>query len=153
MIQRRSLSLAVLALSGAAILAGPALAQNLDAIKTRQELMKDNGKAAKEAGAILKGEAEFSADKATEIFTRMHDIAVKFGDHFPEDSKTGGDTEAAPAIWEKPAEFEAALVKYQDDTQAAIDAAPQDVDAFKQAFGQVAQNCKGCHEDFRIDKD
>ena len=80
MIQRRSLSLAVLALSGAAILAGPALAQNLDAIKTRQELMKDNGKAAKEAGAILKGEAEFSADKATEIFTRMHDIAVKFGD-------------------------------------------------------------------------
>ena len=67
--------------------------------------------------------------------------------------KTGGDTEAAPAIWEKPAEFEAALVKYQDDTQAAIDAAPQDVDAFKQAFGQVAQDCKGCHEDFRIDKD
>ncbi|ORE91468.1 cytochrome c [Aurantimonas sp. 22II-16-19i] len=153
MIQRRSLSLAVLVLSAAAHLAGPALAQNLDAIKTRQALMKDNGKAAGEAGAILKGEAEFSPDKATAIFTRMHDVAVKFGDHFPEDSKTGGETEAAPAIWEEPEEFEAALVKYQEDTQAAIDSAPQDVAAFQQAFGQVAQNCRGCHEDFRIDTD
>ena len=112
-----------------------------------------NSKAAKAAGAILKGEAEFSPDKATEIFTQMHEISVKFGDYFPEDSKTGGKTEAAPAIWEKPEAFKAALAKYQEDTQAAVDAAPQDVDTFKQAFGMVAQNCKGCHEDFRIDTD
>ncbi|MCE7029073.1 c-type cytochrome [Jiella avicenniae] len=149
----RPLGLAVLALCGAALVAGPALAQNLEAIKARQELMEDNGKAAKAAGAILKGEAEFSAEKATEIFTQMHEVSVKFGDYFPEDSKTGGKTEAAPAIWEKPDEFEAALAKYQEDTKAAMDAAPQDVDAFKQAFGKVAQNCKGCHEDFRIDDD
>ena len=153
MTNRRPFSLAVLALCGAAVLAVPALAQNLDAIEKRQQLMKDNGKAAKAAGAILKGEAEFSPDKATEIFTQMHEISVKFGDYFPEDSKTGGKTEAAPAIWEKPEAFKAALAKYQEDTQAAVDAAPQDVDTFKQTFGMVAQNCKGCHEDFRIDTD
>ena len=149
---KRPFSLAILALSGAALLAVPAVAQNLDAIKARQQLMKDNGKVTKAGGAILKGEAEFSAEKATEIFTSMHDVAMKFGDYFPEDSKTGGKTEAAPAIWEKPEEFKAALVKYQEDTQAALDAAPQDVDGFKQAFGKVAQNCKGCHEEFRVDK-
>lgn len=148
---KRPFRLAVLALAGAAVLAVPATAQNLDAIKARQQLMKENGDATKAGGAILKGEAEFSAEKAAEIFSQMHEVAVKFGDYFPEDSKTGGDTEAAPAIWEQPEEFEAALVKYQEDTQAAIDAAPQDIDAFKQQFGMVAQNCKGCHEDFRID--
>ena len=150
MTERRPFSLAILAFSSAAILAGPAIAQNLDAIKARQELMEDNGKAAKAAGAILKGEAEFSPAKATEIFTQMHDIAMKFGDYFPEDSKTGGKTEAAPAIWQKPDEFKADLIKYQEDTKAAMDAAPQDADAFKVAFGKVAQNCKGCHEEFRV---
>ncbi|MBP0616384.1 c-type cytochrome [Jiella mangrovi] len=152
MIDKRPFSLAVLALSGAAVLAVPAIAQNLDAIEKRQQLMKDNGKATKAGGAILKGEAEFSPAKAEEIFGQMHEIAMEFGDYFPEDSKTGGKTEAAPAIWEKPEEFKAALVKYQEDTQAAIDAAPQDLDAFKQQFGKVAQNCKGCHEEFRVDK-
>ena len=153
MTDKRPFRRLVLALAGAAVLAGPAIAQNLDAIKTRQQLMEDNGDATKAGGAILKGEAEFSAEKAQEIFSQMHDVAMKFGDYFPEDSKTGGKTEAAPAIWERPEEFDAALVKYQEDTQAALDAAPQDADAFKQAFGMVTQNCKGCHEDFRIDKD
>ncbi|WAP67063.1 c-type cytochrome [Jiella pelagia] len=153
MTDKRPFRRLVLALAGAAVLAGPAIAQNLDAIKMRQQLMEDNGDATKAGGAILKGEAEFSAEKAQEIFSQMHDVAMKFGDYFPEDSKTGGKTEAAPAIWERPEEFDAALVKYQEDTQAALDAAPQDADAFKQAFGMVTQNCKGCHEDFRIDKD
>ncbi len=151
MTDRRPFRPLVLALAGAAILAAPAIAQNLDAIKMRQQLMEENGDAAKAGGAILKGQAEFSPAKAEEIFSHMHEVAMKFGDYFPEDSKTGGKTEAAPAIWEKPDEFKAALVKYQNDTQAALDAAPQDVDAFKQAFGMVAQNCKGCHEEFRID--
>lgn len=152
MTDSRPFSLAVLAVCGAAAFAIPAIAQNLDAIKARQDLMEENGKATKAGAQILKGQAEFSADKATEIFTKMHEVAMKFGDYFPEDSKTGGKTEAAPAIWEKPDEFKAALVKYQEDTQAALDAAPQDVDAFKQQFGKVTQNCKGCHEDFRLDK-
>ncbi|MAY27786.1 MAG: cytochrome C554 [Aurantimonas sp.] len=131
----------------------PAFAQNVEPIEARQALMEDNGDSAKAGGAMLKGEAPFDAAKVAAIFTEMHDVAMKFGDYFPEDSKTGNDTEAAPAIWEKPDEFEAALVKFQEDTQAAIDAAPQDMESFKQAFGMVTQNCKGCHEEFRIDKD
>ena len=145
--------ISALSLGCATLVALPAIAQNLDAIKKRQELMKENGKAAKAGGAMAKGEAEFSAEKANEVFTSMHEIAMDFGNHFPEDSKTGGKTEAAPAIWEKPDAFQAALVKYQNDTQAAIDAAPQDVASFRQQFGMVAQNCKSCHEEFRIAKD
>ncbi|MBO0902963.1 c-type cytochrome [Jiella sonneratiae] len=151
MTDKRPFRFAVLAVAAATIVAVPAVAANLDAIKARQELMKKNGKATKAGAMILKGEAKFSPDKATEIFTEMHEVAMKFGDYFPEDSKEGGKTEAAPAIWQKPDDFKAALVKYQEDTKAALDAAPKDEDAFKQQFGMVTQNCKNCHEKFRLD--
>ena len=152
--QARFLTVAVALSTLAASLAVlPAGAQNTAPIKQRQELMKENGRSAKSAGEMIKGEAAFDPAKAATIFTEMHDVAMEFGDHFPEDSKTGEETEAAPAIWERPAEFEAALVKFQQDTQTAMDAAPQELDAFRQAFGSVAENCKGCHEEFRLDKD
>ena len=131
----------------------PAAAQDAaNPIDQRQKLMKQNGKDAKAAGQMLKGEADFDPAKAATIFTEMHDVSMKFGDLFPEDSKTGGDTEAAPAIWDKPDAFKAALVKFQTDTKAAMDASPQTLDAFKQQFGMVAENCKSCHEEFRVKK-
>ena len=123
------------------------------AIEKRQELMKSAGRATKAAGQMVKGETAWDADAAAAAMQTLVDVGTQFPTLFPADSKTGNDTEAAPAIWEKPDEFEAALVKFQEDTQAAIDAAPQDMESFKQAFGMVTQNCKGCHEEFRIDKD
>lgn len=132
----------------------PAEAQDAsDPIDQRQKLMKQNGKDAKAAGQMIKGEAAFDPAMAQRIFTGMHEVALTFGDYFPEDSRTGGDTEAAPAIWSKPDEFQAALTKFRTDTRTAMDAAPQTLDAFKQQFGMVAENCKGCHEEFRVKKD
>lgn len=152
--QARFLTVAVaLSTLGASLAVLPAGAQNTDPIKQRQELMKENGRSAKAAGEMIKGEAAFDPATAATIFTEMHDVAMEFGDYFPDDSKTGEDTEAAPAIWERPDEFQAALVKFQEDTQAAVDAAPQDIEGFRQAFGSVAENCRSCHEEFRIDED
>ncbi|MBO0662332.1 cytochrome c [Jiella sp. MQZ9-1] len=148
----RPFTFAPLVVAIAAIFAVPAIAANLDAIKERQHLMKENGKATKAGAAMLKGQAEFSPDKAKEVFTQMHEVAMKFGDYFPEDSKTGNKTEAAPAIWNKPDAFKAELMKYQKDTQAALDANPQDLKAFGQSFAMVTKNCKGCHQEFRVDK-
>ncbi|MEC5291636.1 cytochrome c [Aurantimonas sp. C2-6-R+9] len=150
--QIRTLAL-VLATTTAAAFALPAVAQNAEPIKQRQELMEGNGKAAKLSGQMLKGEAEFDPTKAAEAFQAFHQAAEKFGSLFPEDSKTGEETEAAPAIWEKPEEFQAAVAKFEKDAATAIAADPQDIDAFKQSFAMVAENCKGCHEDFRIKKE
>ncbi|SJZ80714.1 c-type cytochrome [Consotaella salsifontis] len=141
-----------LALAAAVATCGVAYAQNEAVIKERQELMKHNGAAAKAASGFIRGTTPYDAAKGMEILTTLQDTAEKFGTLFPEDSKTGGDTEAAPAIWEKPDEFKAALAKYKADTDKAVAAAPQDVDSFKVAFGMVASNCKSCHEEFRIDK-
>ncbi len=127
----------------------PAVAQNTDVIAERQQLMKNNGKAARAANALIKGEEPYDAAKATEILQTLKADGEKFGTLFPEDSKTGGNTEASPAIWEKPAEFEAANAKFVADAQAAIDAKPADAEAFKTAFAGVATNCQSCHQQFR----
>lgn len=133
-------------------MASAAFAQPADPIATRQALMKQNGKDIGAAMKMIKGEEPFDAAKALAIFTSMNSVAMKFGNHFPATSKTGGETEASPAIWDKPAEFKAANVKFQNDTKAAMAAKPATLDAFKASFGPVAGNCKSCHESFRIKK-
>jgi cytochrome c556 len=148
-----TIGLSALLLAAVAVpLAVPALAQNVDAVKARQAAMKTIGKSAKTAGGYIKGETEFDAAKATELFVTMKDSAVTFSKNFPEDSKTGNDTEASPAIWEKPDEFKAKLAKFEGDLDAAIAAKPATLDAFKASFGTVSQNCKSCHQEFRVDK-
>ena len=135
----------------ATVLAAPAVAQT-DPIAARQALMKQAGKNAKAGGEMLKGAVPFDATAAQGILAAFADTAAKFGNHFPKGSETGGDTEAAPAIWAKPAEFKAALAKFQADTTAAVAAKPATLQAFGQQFGAVTANCKSCHEAFRIKK-
>ncbi len=135
----------------ATALAAPAFAQ-ADPIAARQALMKGNGKDTKAGAGMLKGEVPFDAAAGQAIFARMNDVAGKFGNYFPKGSETGGDTEASPAIWAKPADFKAALVKFQADTAAAMAAKPATQADFGKQFGAVTANCKSCHEAFRIKK-
>jgi cytochrome c556 len=135
----------------AASVVTPALAQPGEAVAKRQKLMDQNGADAKLGGQMLKGEVPFDAGKAQAIFTNMHGVAKTFGKHFPPGS-VGGKSEAAPSVWEKPAEFKAALTKFQQDTATAMAAKVTTKEAFGQQFGAVASNCKSCHEAFRIKK-
>ncbi len=127
-----------------AVMAGP--------LEERQAIMKANGKAAKMGGSMLKGETPFDAATAAKVLADLAAGAKPFGTHFPANSKTGGDTEAAPAIWDKPADWKAALAKYEKDSAAAAAMKPTDVASFGKAFGMVTANCKSCHEAFRIKK-
>ena len=130
----------------------PAFAQGAGPVASRQALMKQNGKDAKAGGEMLKGVTPFDAAKAEMIFADMRTVAGKFGTYVPKGSETGGDTEAAPAIWAKPAAFKAALAKFQQDTAAAVAAKPATLAAFGQQFSAVTANCKSCHEAFRVKK-
>ncbi len=136
----------------AAAVVAPVVAQPSGPIAQRQALMKQNGKDTKAGFAMVKGDAPYDAAKALMIFSGMHDVASKYGALFPKGSETGGDTEAAPAIWTKPAEFKAAVAKFEADTKKAMDAKPATLDAFKPLLISVTANCKSCHEAFRVDK-
>jgi cytochrome c556 len=127
-----------------------ALAQQ-DPIAARRALMKKNGDEAKIGTQFMKGEAPFDLAKAKAIFAAYQDAASKAPNLFPDNSKTGGDTAALPAIWEKKADFDAKLKKLGDD---AKDAATKVTDeaSFKAVFPTVQKNCGGCHETFRKKK-
>jgi cytochrome c556 len=146
MIIRTMLAVSVLAVGITAV-----LAQGADPIKARKALMKANGDQAKIGAAMAKGEAPFDAAKAKAIFVQFQDAAAKMPALFPDNSKTGEDTAALPAVWEKKADFDAKFKKFGEDAKAA-EASATDLDSFKAAFATVGKNCGGCHETYRAKK-
>lgn len=75
-------------------------------------------------------------------------------DHlFPAGSNVG-ESEALPAIWEKPEEFAGAIAKAQEATAAFVTAAESgDPDTIGMAFRNVGMACRGCHDNFRVAHD
>ena len=123
-----------------------------DPISTRKAIMKSVGAAAGAGGGMLKGEIPFNPAVANLALRTMDAAASTFGDYFPDGSQSGMDTEASPKIWEDMAGFDAKVADFKAATAAAVEAKPADLDSFKAAFGNVAQNCKSCHEGYRVKK-
>jgi cytochrome c556 len=119
--------------------------------EVRHEIMEGVGDAAKPVGKMLKGEQEFDAAIVMESFQTWSDAAANFGDHFPEGSETGYDTEAKETIWTDRAGFNEHLDTFADTVNAAIEANPQNLEALKEATGPVFKACKGCHENYRVE--
>jgi cytochrome c556 len=116
----------------------------------RHELMESVGDAAKPVGLMLRGEAEFNSETLMQSLQVWKDVSGEFGGLFPEGSETGMGTEAAPAILEDRAGFDEALAKWASAVDAAIEAAPDSLEAAKPVVGPVFQTCKGCHDNYRI---
>jgi len=127
-----------------------AIAQQ-DPIQQRQALMKDNGKQAQQGNKFMKGEEAFDLAKAKAIFATYQKVSHDAASLWPDNSKTGHDTAALPAVWEKKSEFEAKLKKLGDDAKAA-EAKVTDEASFKTVFPEVQKNCGGCHETYRKKK-
>ncbi|CAH1675858.1 Cytochrome c' [Hyphomicrobiales bacterium] len=119
-------------------------------IAERQQAMKAIGAATREGAAMAKGEAPFDAAKAQAVFKTYSDSAKKAQTLFPDTAKTGGETTAAPKIWEDQAGFKAAFAKFEAD--AAAGASVTNIDGFRTAFGAATKNCGACHEVFRVKK-
>jgi cytochrome c556 len=137
---------------GAVALAVTAVAAQSDPIAARKALMKKNGDEAKIATAMAKGEAPFDAAKVQTVFATFADSAAKAPALFPDNSKTGGETAALPAIWENKADFDARLAKFGSAAKEA-EGKVKDLDSLKATWGAFAKdNCGGCHEKYRAKK-
>jgi cytochrome c556 len=122
-----------------------------DVISQRRDLMKAVGGATRDPGAMLKGEMPFDLAKVQRSLATYSDSASKLPGLYPDTSKTGGETTAAPKIWEDAAGFKAALAKFDSEAKAAA-AAIKDEASFKAAFPNVLKNCGTCHETYRVKK-
>lgn len=136
------------------LLAFATSAASADPISDRQASMKERGKVIGTLSKMVKGEQDFDAALVLSSLKTLQENAEKFDVDalFPAGTETGGDTTAAPKVWEDMAGFKAAEDKYLADVKAANAAAPADLDALKAQLGVVGQNCSSCHQAFRIKK-
>ena len=136
----------VAAVAALAIGATAVYAQNLDAIKQRRDAMKNIAKAGTPPFQMMKGQAPFELAKVQAGLKAYQDEGAKLKTLFPADSKTGGDTDASPKIWQAKSEFDAAIDTFIATAKAAAGSI-KDEASFKADYPKVAASCGGCHKD------
>lgn len=130
-----------------AVAAGAALAQSA-AIGERKAQLKAYGAAAGPIGKMLRGEDAFVLATVQASLDTFSKNAKTLTALFPDDSKSGGETKALPAIWENKAKFNGLFAKLDTDAVAAK-AAIKDEASFKAEIPKVLGNCGACHNEFR----
>ena len=143
-----------LAVTGIALAAAPASRIVAEAradagtIKKRQDILGSFGEAVKEPGAMLRQEAAFDLAVVKASLKTIKEGAPKLKELFPDDSKTGGYTEALPVIWEQKAAFWGVLDQLVA-TAAAAETQIKDETTFRTEWGKVSANCRACHKVYR----
>lgn len=135
----------------AIVLVSAAAAQNIEVIGARQEIYKGFGKASKPIGQMLKGDIPFDAAVVKQALATYSEGTKKLPALFPEDSKTGNDTEALPEIWSHKDDFNARLAKLGADADAAM-ASVTDEASFKTTMPKLLGACGACHKEYRAKK-
>ena len=130
-------------------------AHALGPIETRKATMKTIGGG---FGGVMvkmvKGEVPYDAKAAKEAYDTMVAAAktIDVDALFPKGSETGGDTTAAPKIWEDMAGFKAAMAKMKETLPGQADNVGKGLDGLKVAVGEIGKTCKACHDTYRIPK-
>jgi len=130
---------------------GPSPArQAIDARKAVFSLIGYNCRALAD---VVKGNAAFDAAEVSKQASRIATLADYAPDYFPDASNSGEpDTKAKADIWSNKADFAKKAKDFQDHAKAFAQVAATEKsnsDAFKAAFGTLAQDCKGCHESYK----
>jgi cytochrome c556 len=125
-----------------------ALAQQTSVIEQRQALMKNNAEQTRTLSGMLRGQVPYNADQAKAALTTLSQNAKKIPPLFPENSKTGGDTKALPAIWENKADFDSIAAQLDKGAQTAL-ASITDEASFKAAAPKALEACGTCHKTYR----
>jgi len=117
-------------------------------IKERQSIFSKNYKTAKRVNSLA---SNGSLDEAKILMIEMSDNYKRLIDLFPENSKTGFETEALPSIWENKDEFNLLMTKASSnmiELTSVIDGAED----MKATVGKYMwSSCKSCHSKFRAE--
>lgn len=118
-----------------------------DVVKTRQASMDQIRMGAATLVPMIKGDAEFDAQVADLALRMTYAGAMAFEGKFPEGSTSKG---ANPAIWENKANFDAKVLDFIADAEAAVALKPMDLEVLKAAYQPLLKDCAACHKAYRI---
>ena len=129
---------------------------NEKAIDARKAVMTLQSWYAGPLFAMAKGDMDYDADMASAHAAHLNMMArVEGGAMWPQGTDNGayaGKTRALPEIWTTwPAvgEKDQAL---KDAAAALAEVAGDGLDALRSKIGAVGKACKGCHDDFRAER-
>lgn len=136
--------------------AGPALAQDAEAvIKARKAHMQLNSFNLGPLGAMAKGDMPYDAAVAAAAANNLAAIAAL--DQTRIWAKGSGrpdaeNTRALAVIWETPDDFAAKVDGLRSATVQMAAAAGTNLDALRAAMGGVGQACSACHQTYRAER-
>lgn len=130
---------------------GAVVAQS-DPIATRMSLMKENDQNAIIVVRMMRGLAPFDAAKVDAAFAQWADTARKFPGLFPDNSKTGQNTRAAPKVWMTKADFDAKAAALGKAVAENREKAKSSLDGLRAAIPAVGKACDACHKDYRLSR-
>ena len=117
-------------------------------IKERQSIFSKNYKTAKRVNSLA---SNGSLDEAKILMIEMSDNYKRLLDLFPENSKTGFETEALPSIWENKDEFNLLMTKASSN-MIELTSAIDGTEDMKTTLGKYMwSSCKSCHSKFRAE--
>jgi cytochrome c556 len=151
MFSMRRMTVATLAVILVATGVGAVVAQS-DPIATRMSLMKENDQNAIIVVRMMRGLAPFDAAKVDAAFAQWADTARKFPGLFPDNSKTGQNTRAAPKIWMTRADFDAKAAALGRAVAENREKAKSSLDGLRAAIPAVGKACDACHKDYRLSR-
>ena len=122
------------------------------AINVRKAVFTLIGSNFKPVGEVLQGRASYESVDVSKSAGRVAFLAGLLNEAFP-DNSASGDTKARPEIWSNRADFDKRVKDFQDHSAALVQVAAREKsgsDAFKAAAAAVGQDCKGCHENYKV---
>lgn len=124
------------------------------AVDERKAVYKLIGANFKPIGNVLKGSAPYDAAAIQKSIDRVVFLSGLLDEAFPENSNLGDpETKAKADIWTNRADFDKKEKDFQIHVlalQKVNETEKGATEAFKTAAAAVGQDCKACHDDYRL---
>jgi cytochrome c556 len=105
-------------------------------------------------GGVAKGTIPFDETEARKRAARIAFLSGLVDENFPDASNVGEpDSKAKADIWVNRSDFDKKLKEFQAHASAFTEVIEKEkgaTDAFKSAVAALGQDCKGCHDSYKV---
>jgi cytochrome c556 len=134
--------------------AAPAPSPARQAIEARKAVFTLIGNNFRPLGEVAKGTTPYDGAEIQKRIARVVFLTELLPEAFPDISNTGQpDTRAKPEAWTNREDFNKKIKDFQAHAAALVQVNATEnnaTDAFKSAVLAVGQDCKGCHDTYRV---